>query len=55
VRHQPEEVAEGRWVTLAELAALLGDPGFAFVPDTRQLLDQLAARGVADYGELTSS
>lgn len=52
VRHQPEEVSEGRWVTLAELAALLADPAVAFVPDTRQLLGQLAERGVGDYGVL---
>lgn len=49
VRHQPEEVAEGRWVTLAELAEVLADPGAAFVPDTRQLLGRLAADGVGDY------
>jgi isopentenyldiphosphate isomerase len=41
VRHQPEEVAEGRWATLAEVADLLADPGVAFVPDTRQLLERL--------------
>jgi 8-oxo-dGTP pyrophosphatase MutT (NUDIX family) len=49
VRHQPEEVAEGRWATLAELAALLADPGIPFVPDTRQLITRLAATGVSDY------
>lgn len=53
VRHQPEEVAEGRWVTLAELAAVLADPAVAFVPDTRQLLGRLAADGVGDYAALT--
>jgi isopentenyldiphosphate isomerase len=52
IRHQPEEVAEGRWATLAELAALLADPQVAFVPDTRQLLGRLAAQGVGDYAEL---
>jgi isopentenyldiphosphate isomerase len=52
VRHQPEEVAEGRWATLAELAGLLADPGVAFVPDTRQLLGRLAGRGVGDYAAL---
>jgi isopentenyldiphosphate isomerase len=52
VRHQPEEVAEGRWATLAELAAMLADPEVAFVPDTRQLLGRLAAQGVGDYAEL---
>ncbi|RNL79816.1 NUDIX hydrolase [Nocardioides marmorisolisilvae] len=44
VIHQPEEVAEGRWVTPEELAAMLGDPQIAFVPDTRQLLAVLAGR-----------
>jgi isopentenyldiphosphate isomerase len=53
VRHQPEEVAEGRWVTLAELAAVLADPDVAFVPDTRQLLLGLAADRVGDYAALT--
>jgi 8-oxo-dGTP pyrophosphatase MutT (NUDIX family) len=41
VRHQPEEVVEGRWATLDELAALLADPEVPFVPDTRQLLEIL--------------
>lgn len=50
VRHQPEEVAEGRWATLPELADLLADPALAFVPDTRQLLERLADAGVRDYG-----
>jgi 8-oxo-dGTP pyrophosphatase MutT (NUDIX family) len=54
IRHQPEEVAEGRWVTLAELADLLADPGFAFVPDTRALLAQLGADGVSDYASLAA-
>ncbi len=53
VRHQPEEVAEGRWATLDDLAALLVDPGVAFVPDTRQLLDILALRGISDYAVLS--
>ena len=52
VHHQVEEIAEGRWASLDELAALLSDPEVAFVPDTRQLLIQLAARGQADYGAL---
>jgi len=55
VRHQPEEVAEGRWVTLAELAAVLDDPDVPFVPDTRQLLGLLASRGVSDYAVLTGN
>ena len=49
VRHQPEEVAEGRWATLTELARLLTDPDVAFVPDTRQLLGRLAEARVRDY------
>lgn len=52
VRHQPEEVAEGRWVTLAELEAVLADPTLAFVPDTRQLLHRLAADEVGDYARM---
>lgn len=52
VRHQPEEVVEGRWVTLDELADVLADPGVAFVPDTRQLLARLASGGVSDYSLL---
>jgi isopentenyldiphosphate isomerase len=45
VRHQPEEVSEGRWVTLGELAAILRDPDVDFVPDTRQLLTRLGLDG----------
>jgi 8-oxo-dGTP pyrophosphatase MutT (NUDIX family) len=41
IRHQPEEVADGRWVTPAELAAILADPTVPFVPDTAQLLGRL--------------
>jgi isopentenyldiphosphate isomerase len=55
VRHQPEEVAEGRWASLAELAHLLADPAVAFVPDTRQLLGKLAARDASDYAALVAS
>jgi isopentenyldiphosphate isomerase len=40
IRHQPEEIAEGRWMTLPELADLLGDPNVGFVPDSRQLLER---------------
>jgi isopentenyldiphosphate isomerase len=53
VRHQPEEVSEGRWTTLIELADMLADPHVAFVPDTRQLLGRLAARRAGDYAELS--
>ena len=44
ILHQPEEVAEGHWVTEEELARMLADPSVAFVPDTRQLLAVLAGR-----------
>ena len=39
-------------MTLPELAARLADPSWPFVPDTRALLDRLAAEGVADYAVL---
>ena len=52
VTHQASEVAEGGWMTLADLSRLLADPARPFVPDTRQLLAQLAERGVRDYGRL---
>ena len=51
VHHQPEEVAEGRWATLDEVARLLADPEVAFVPDTRQLLEKLA-ENVSDFAVL---
>jgi 8-oxo-dGTP pyrophosphatase MutT (NUDIX family) len=39
VRHQPEEVVWGGWVTLDELHALLADPQrWPFVPDGRALV-----------------
>lgn len=52
IRHQPEEVAEGGWMSIAELGALLEDPARPFVPDTRQLLGILGRRGVHDYASL---
>ena len=52
VLHQPEEVAEGRWVTPSELAATLADPTVPFVPDTAHLLSRLATDGVGDYAPL---
>ena len=53
VRHQPEEVVDGRWVTLEELGALLETATVPFVPDTRQLLLMLSDDAVADYGALS--
>jgi isopentenyldiphosphate isomerase len=45
IRHQPEEIAEGRWMTLTELADLLADLSIAFVPDSRQLLARYGVGG----------
>lgn len=52
VVHADHEVVWGSWMTLPELDALLGDPGWAFVPDTRLLLTRLAADQFADYDRL---
>src|SRR5699024_8006105 len=52
LHHQPEEVAEGGWLTMPELAELVADPSRPFVPDTRQLLRLLGDRGVGDYAVL---
>ena len=46
VVHQPEEVAAGGWMGLAELRARLGDPRWPFVPDGRQGLRELDRRGL---------
>ena len=42
--HQAEEVADGRWMPLAELRARLGDPSWPFVPDGRQFAEEWFAR-----------
>jgi 8-oxo-dGTP pyrophosphatase MutT (NUDIX family) len=52
VTHSDGEVVWGDWMTLDELADHLADPGWPFVPDTRALLERLAADGVGDYGRL---
>ncbi|WP_198961751.1 NUDIX domain-containing protein [Pseudonocardia sp. MH-G8] len=46
LRHQPEEVVWGEWVTLAQLRTRLDDPGrWPFVPDGRVAIERwLAAR-----------
>ena len=46
------EVVWGRWLTLAELGARLGDPTWPFVPDTRAVLARLAADAVDDYSQV---
>jgi 8-oxo-dGTP pyrophosphatase MutT (NUDIX family) len=46
------EVVWGDWITLPELAGLLADPDWPFVPDTRAILARLAEEGVGDYGVL---
>ena len=40
VRHQPEEVADGWWMPVAELRARLADPAWPFVPDGRMLVER---------------
>lgn len=48
VRHQPEEVDWGGWMTLDELAEHLADPAWPFVPDTRALVADWLAERLAD-------
>ncbi len=38
--HQPEEVAWGGWLELAEVRALAEDPGWPVVPDGRVLIQE---------------
>ena len=45
VTHQPEEVAWGTWMTVADLRAHLADPSWPFVPDGRALVEALLADG----------
>lgn len=39
IRHQPEEVAWGGWLTVDELRGRLADPAWPFVPDGRALVE----------------
>lgn len=55
VRHVDGEVVSGGWLPLEELAVRLEDPGWAFVPDTRHLLDRLADDATGDYGLLRAA
>jgi aminoglycoside phosphotransferase (APT) family kinase protein len=43
IAHQPTEVAWGSWMTLEELLRRLDDPAWPFVPDSRQLIEQVLA------------
>jgi len=45
VVHQPEEVAWGAWMSLAELEQRMGDPAWPFVPDGRALFETWRAQG----------
>jgi 8-oxo-dGTP pyrophosphatase MutT (NUDIX family) len=54
VRYADGEVVWGAWMTLPELDAHLADPGWPFVPDTRQLLAGLASGRVGDYAALAA-
>jgi 8-oxo-dGTP pyrophosphatase MutT (NUDIX family) len=40
VHHQPEEVADGWWMPVAQLRARLADPAWPFVPDGRMLAER---------------
>jgi 8-oxo-dGTP pyrophosphatase MutT (NUDIX family) len=42
---QASEVVAGEWVALTELRARLADPGWPFVPDGREGIEQWWARG----------
>jgi 8-oxo-dGTP pyrophosphatase MutT (NUDIX family) len=54
VRHADGEVVWGAWMTLEELDGLLADPGWPFVPDTREMLRGLAEDDAGDYATLRS-
>lgn len=41
--HQPEEVADGWWISVTELRARLDDPAWPFVPDGRQFFEEWLA------------
>lgn len=47
IRHQPEEVEWGAWMSPAELLRRIADPGWPFVPDTSAMLTDLI-RGYAE-------
>jgi 8-oxo-dGTP pyrophosphatase MutT (NUDIX family) len=36
ITHQPEEIVDGRWISLAELRAWVDDPLSEFIPDGRE-------------------
>jgi hypothetical protein len=38
--HQADEIAEGWWMTLADLCRRLSDPSWPFVPDGRRFLER---------------
>jgi 8-oxo-dGTP pyrophosphatase MutT (NUDIX family) len=40
VVHQPEEVADGRWLPLDELRSCVDDPGSPFIPDGRAAITE---------------
>jgi isopentenyldiphosphate isomerase len=49
VVHQPEEVAEGGWTTLAGLRDLLADPARPFVPDGRVGIERYLEERLSDH------
>lgn len=52
VRFADGEIVSGEWLCLEDLGALLRDPSWPVVPDTRNLLLGLARDGVRDYARL---
>ena len=46
--HQPEEVVSGSWMTIGDLVCRLEDPDWPFVPDTRQLVEQILTEWARD-------
>jgi isopentenyldiphosphate isomerase len=53
--HQPEEVAQGRWLTLGEIRELMADPARPMIPDGRAALQRYLADHAGDHpGERTA-
>jgi isopentenyldiphosphate isomerase len=48
IAHQADEVAWGSWMTIEELLRRLQDPQWPFVPDTRQLIEQVLTQVARD-------
>jgi 8-oxo-dGTP pyrophosphatase MutT (NUDIX family) len=51
MRHQPEEVVWGGWVTVAELRDVLADPARPFAPDGRAGIERWLAGNAWEVGD----